>query len=81
MYPSLYEDTFNGISAAVIWPAPRTFEVTVDFDSKVPERALKAAVATNSFLEVEAKLDEARISLPVELPPGKHRLVIRSRCP
>jgi len=75
----MYSDSLIGISATVAWPASRTFEVTVDYDPKTPHQ--KLFVMVHSFLDVEAKLDEARVGLPVELPPGKHRLVIRGRCP
>jgi hypothetical protein len=55
--------------------------MTMDYNEKVPERTTKADVVANSFLDVEAMLDGVRISLPAELPHGKHRLMIRGRCP
>ena len=73
-------DNFPDItSASVAWPAARQFEVTLKFDPKGAQQTLKVFVV--GFSEVEATCDQKPMDVPAELPPGKHLLVIKGRCP
>lgn len=67
----------KGVTARVVWPAPRQFELTIDFDTmetdlKVEVKDVPGATATHNGAE---------IALPIELPPGKHVVIIKGMCP
>jgi hypothetical protein len=72
-------------SMMLAWPAPRQFEVTLDFDPGKSQRGLKVEVDADvpGSVDVKATLDQGPAALPVKLPlgGGKHRLVIKGRFP
>jgi hypothetical protein len=71
------EEYPNSLSVALVWPAPAAaFEVTVDFDPGDSPHRLWVNVF--GFFGTQATLDQEVVSLPVTLPPGKHRLVIKA---
>jgi hypothetical protein len=67
------------LEVVIAWPAPKTFEATVDFDSKGAKRGLKLDVS--GFSGVSATKDGQAVTLPAELPEGKYRVVVKGTCP
>jgi hypothetical protein len=66
-----------GITIQVDWPQPRRFQLTIDMDSK--ETSLNLEVV--NIPDVSAERDFQPIALPLHVPPGKHQVVIKGRCP
>jgi hypothetical protein len=67
------------VMVMLAWPTPKTFEATVEFDSKGAKRALKIDVS--GFSEVSATRDDKAVTFPTELPEGKSKVVIKGSCP
>jgi hypothetical protein len=72
------------LSATITWPAPRQFEIRLDFS---PERQVPLKVNVGGgwqtiagpWQDVYALLDRKPTSLPVELSPIEHHLLIKGR--
>jgi hypothetical protein len=67
----------KGVTANVIWTEPRQFELTINVATD--EVALKIEVA--KLRDVSASNDGQPIALPVDLPAGKRRVIIKGQCP
>jgi hypothetical protein len=71
------------LNAAIAWPTPTSFEVTVDFDSKRSKRGLRLG-SISVFADVSVTRDDKAVRLladETELPEGKYRVVIKGNCP
>lgn len=66
-----------GFTIQVTWPKPRQFEMTIEMDTK--ETNLKLEVV--NIQDVTAEGDQKPMALPIELPSGKHRLVLKGAVP
>jgi hypothetical protein len=79
-------DGHHFLNAVLAWPTPKTFEATVDFDSKESKRGLRLAEIWG-FSEVSVTCDDKAVTLSAaaealaELPEGKYRVVIKGSCP
>ena len=67
----------KGVTAHVVWPEPRRFELTIQCDNE--DIALKFDV--ENMPAVTATCDGEPIALPIDLPAGKRRVIIKGECP
>jgi hypothetical protein len=66
-----------GLELNVAWPEPRRFELTMVFDSGDVNLRLEA----DNIAEAAAWSDGKEVAFPMALGAGKHRIVIKGRCP
>ena len=67
----------KGVTARVVWPEPRQFEVSILVD--VDEVSLK--FQTMNLHDVTATRDGEALAVPFDVPPGKQRIVVKGRVP
>jgi hypothetical protein len=70
---------YYNVLVMTAWPSPKTCEMSLSYDSQGSSRKLK--VSLTGFSDVKATRDGVSITLPVELPSGKHKLEITASCP
>jgi hypothetical protein len=67
----------KGVTAEVVWTEPRHFELTIDVATE--ETALKLEIA--KLRDVVATNAGEPVALPLDLPAGKRRVIIKGQCP
>jgi hypothetical protein len=69
------------LKADIAWTTPKTYEVTIDFDSGEAKQGLILDVGTLPNLQITRDDMSVTQPLPTTLPVGKYRVVIKGNFP